>query len=111
VINTSTLTMLEQSVGEIFLPEIISSYLSEANRAIASMQQAFKQLDFEKVSFENHSLKGGCGTLGADRMFAICKDLQTLFKAQDHPSRIHLIEIALQKLEFEYGKVYQFFHQ
>lgn len=111
VINTSTLSMLEQSVGKIFLPEIISSYLSEANRAIISMQEAFKQLDFEKVSFENHSLKGGCGTLGADRMFAICKDLQSLFKAQDHPSRNHLIEIALQKLEFEYDKVYQFFHQ
>lgn len=111
VINGSTLKMLEQSVGEVFLPEIISSYLSEAKRAIESMQEAFKQLDFDKVGFENHSLKGGCGTLGADRMFAVCKELQLLCKAQDHPSRTQFIEIAMQKLEFEYGKVYQFFQQ
>ncbi len=111
IINPISLDILEQCVGNSHTSEIINSYLAESARAITSMQQAFQQLDFAAISFENHSLKGGCGTLGADRMVAICKELSSLCKSSDHTSKLKIIEIAIQQLEIEYNKVYQFFHE
>ncbi len=111
IINLISLDILEQCVGKSHTSEIINSYLAESARAISSIQKSFEQLDFATISFENHSLKGGCGTLGADRMVAICKELSSLCKSPDHTSNLKIIEVAIQQLEVEYNKVYQFFHQ
>ena len=111
VINTSTLKMLEECIDISALSEIVSSFLTESDQAIAEMRQAFKQLDFAKISFENHAFRGGCGTLGADRLAAVCKELNYLCKLDDRPRKVEMIDIVLQQVELEYGKVSQFLQE
>jgi PAS domain S-box-containing protein len=111
VINSSTLNMLEKCISKQALGEIISSYLTESEQAIARMRQALDQLDFATISFENHSFRGGCGTLGADRLVAICKELSSLCKSNSHPNKVKTIDMVLQKLELEFDEVSQLLQQ
>ncbi|MFM7600963.1 MAG: response regulator [Pseudanabaena sp.] len=111
VINASTLNMLEKCISKKDLGEIISSYLIESKEAIAKMREALSQLDFATISFENHSFKGGCGTLGADRLVAICKELSNLCKSNSHPHKVKTIDMVLQRLELEFDKVSQLLQQ
>jgi PAS domain S-box-containing protein len=111
VINLSTLNMLEKFIDKQDLAEIINSYLRESGKSIARMRQALNQLDFEKISSENHSLKGGCGTLGADRLAAICKELGNLYKSISDTNRVEAFDVLLQQLELEFVKASQFLQQ
>jgi PAS domain S-box-containing protein len=105
VINASTMDMLEQCIDKQNLAEIINSYLKDSVQAIAKMRQGLEQLDFAQVSFENHAFKGGSGTLGADRLVAICKQLNILCKSNTQASDIENINMAMHQLELEFAKV------
>lgn len=111
VTNLSTLNMLEKFINKQALAEIIDSYLQESGQSIARMRQALNQLDFAKISFENHSLKGGSGTLGADRLVAICKELSNLYKSNSDANQVEAIDIVLQQLDREFVKVAQSLQQ
>jgi len=111
VINLSTLNMLEKCINEQDLAGIIDSYLTESGQSIARMRQALNQLDFAKISFENHSLKGGSGTLGADRLVVICKELSTLCKLSSDANKVESIDIVLQQLDLEFVKASQSLQQ
>jgi PAS domain S-box-containing protein len=111
VINLSTLSMLEQCISRDALSEIIASYLNESEQTIAKMRSSLQELDFAKISFENHSLKGGCGTLGADRLVAICNELSYVCKSTSHASKVKTLDILFQQLELEFVKVAQFLQQ
>ncbi|GBO54447.1 hypothetical protein APA_2395 [Pseudanabaena sp. lw0831] len=111
VINLSTLNMLEKCLGKLDLAQIIDSYLKDSEQAIARMRQAIEQLDFAKISFENHAFKGGSGTLGADRLVTICKALNVLCKSNSHASDIENVDIAMHQLELEFVKVSEFLQQ
>ncbi len=111
VINLSTLKMLEQCINKNTLSEVINSYLTESEKSIAIMRQSLTQLDFAKISFENHSLRGGCGTFGADRLVVICRELSILCKTEAHDSKVQAIDTILQQLELEFIKVSQLLKQ
>jgi PAS domain S-box-containing protein len=108
VINASTLNILEQCIGKEALDQIIDSYLKDSAQAIAKMRQALEQLDFAQISFENHSFKGGSGTLGADRVVAICKELNILCKSKNQANNVENVDIVIQQLEVELAKVSKF---
>jgi signal transduction histidine kinase/CheY-like chemotaxis protein len=111
VINASTMNMLEQCIGKQALALIIDSYLQDSTQAIAKMRQALKQLDFEQISFENHSFKGGSGTLGADRVVAICKELNVLCKSNNQANNVENVDVVIQRLELELANVAEFLQQ
>jgi HPt (histidine-containing phosphotransfer) domain-containing protein len=103
--------MLEQCINKNTLCEVINSYLTESEKSIAIMRQSLAQLDFARISFENHSLRGGCGTFGADRLVVICRELSILCKAEDYDSKVQSIDTILQQLELEFINVAQFLKQ
>jgi len=107
VIDEPTLLRLGDSIGHESLPEVIESYILESSNSIARIKIAFEQMDLEKISFENHSLKGGCATLGASRLNSICQELSEVCKTADHPSKQKTIDVVLQQLELEFSKVSQ----
>jgi PAS domain S-box-containing protein len=111
IINASTLNMLEKCIGKKALAEIIDSYLKDSEQAIAMIRQALEQLDFAKISFENHAFKGGSGTLGADRLVAICKELSILCKSNSDASKVDNLDIVINQLEIEFAKVSELLHQ
>ncbi|OIP72896.1 MAG: hypothetical protein AUK48_10870 [Oscillatoriales cyanobacterium CG2_30_44_21] len=107
VLDESTLNNLVECVGRQSISEVIDFYISESGQSIARMKAAFEQKDLAKISFENHSLKGGCATLGASRLTDLCKKLSDVCKIADHPNKIKTIEIVLEQLELEFLKVCQ----
>jgi PAS domain S-box-containing protein len=111
VINGATMNMLEQCIGKQALAQIIDSYLQDSQHAIAKMRKALEQLDFDQISFENHSFKGGSGTLGADRLVAICKELNVLCKSNNQDSDVENVDVVIQRLELELAKVSEFLQQ
>ncbi|PZO45129.1 MAG: hypothetical protein DCF19_01160 [Pseudanabaena frigida] len=111
VINPSTLAMLEQCISKKALSEIIKSYLAESTRSIAKMRDSLVQLEFEKISFENHSLRGGSGTLGADRLVVICKELSRVCKTDNYAGKSKDVDGVLQQLELEFMRTAQFLQQ
>ncbi|WP_103668305.1 Hpt domain-containing protein [Pseudanabaena sp. BC1403] len=111
VINVSTLNILEKCIGKQALTQIIDTYLEDSEQAIAKMRQALEDLDFVQISFENHAFKGGSGTLGADRIVAICKELSVLCKSNSHTSEVENMNIVIHQLDLEFAKVSEFLQQ
>ena len=108
VIDISVIHRLEEHLGKIGLMEILESYLSESEKSVAQIQSSFSVLDFKQIVFYIHSLKGGSGTVGANRVAAICKEINSICKSPIHSSKAETIEIMLQQLEVEFAKVAQF---
>ncbi len=111
VINNSTIDNLEDCIGQEALYEVIDSYLTESEKTIIKIHQALEIEDFVKISFENHSLKGGCGTMGADRLNVVCKELSQLCKTNNHEHKCQTVSMILKQLEIEFSKVSQAFRQ
>ncbi len=111
VINPSTMNMLEQCIGKQDLAQVIDAYLKDSEQALSRMRQALEQLDFAQIGFENHSLKGGSGTVGADRLVAICKELNVICKSNSQSSDVENIDIVVYQLELEFVKVSEFLLQ
>ncbi len=111
VINNTTIDNLEDCIGKDALYEVIDSYLTESENTIAKIYQALEMQDFVKISFENHSLRGGCGTMGADRVNELCKELSRLCKANNQENKCETISLVLNKLELEFSKVTQSFRR
>ncbi|PZU96369.1 MAG: hypothetical protein DCE90_09960 [Pseudanabaena sp.] len=111
VVEEETLIHLEQCIGKQALSDVVESYILESGQSIARMKTACEQRDLAKISFENHSLKGGCATLGASRLTSICKELSQVCKTADHPSKFKTIDIVLQQLELEFLKVSEVLRQ
>lgn len=111
VIDMSVIRRLEEHLGKVGLMEILESYLSESEKSVAQIQSSFSVLDFKQIVFYIHSLKGGSGTVGANRVAAICKEINSICKLPVHGSKVETIEIMLQQLEVEFAKVAQFIRQ
>jgi CheY-like chemotaxis protein/HPt (histidine-containing phosphotransfer) domain-containing protein len=111
VINSEKIKGLENFISKRELTEVIYSYLAESELAIAKIKYSLKQLDFAAISFENHSLRGGCGTLGADRLVAICQQLSNVCKGNDQDHKVKEVEEVIQQLDLEFAKVSQVLKQ
>lgn len=111
IVDISVIHRLEEHLGRKGLMEILESYLTESGKTVAQIQDAFLVSDFKQISFYIHSLKGGAGTVGANRLAAICKEINNVCKSSINSSKVETIEIMLQQLEVEFAKVTQFIQQ
>lgn len=68
--------ILELAGGEDFiLVELFQSFLEDAQELSESIKSAADSSDWEKLKFDVHTLKGLCGTIGANPLFEVCKVL------------------------------------
>jgi CheY-like chemotaxis protein len=111
IVDITVVHRLEEHLGKKGLMEILESFLVESEKTVQQIQNAFLSQDFKQVGFYIHSLKGGAGTIGANRLAAICKEINNICKSAIHGSKTETIEIMLQQLEVEFSKVSQFIHQ
>jgi len=84
-----------------FLVELIDLFLRESETHLAKLRESFAARDaktFERIA---HTLKGGCGNLGAQAMSRLCADLQAVGHAADWPRA----EAILPGLEAEFQTV------
>ena len=84
-----------------FLAELIDLFLRETETQLVKLRESYASRDakvFERIA---HTLKGGCGNLGAQAMCRMCSDLQTIGHAADWPRA----EALLPGLESEFQTV------
>jgi CheY-like chemotaxis protein/HPt (histidine-containing phosphotransfer) domain-containing protein len=108
VIDLKSILHLEEYLGKVAMVEVIESYLVESDKMILKMRQALNNMDFEQISAENHALKGGCATIGALRLSAICKEISRINKYKLHANKYQILDALLQKLDVEFSRASKF---
>ncbi len=70
------LRQLESRAGKAILAEILGSYLGEGPRRLERLREAAASGDTAELAFVAHSLKGSSAQLGAERLAALCRDVE-----------------------------------
>ena len=86
--------------GSELLSELAESFSGDTSSALAALREAAKAGDARSVERIAHSLKGGSGSMGAERMSAICAELQDVGASGD----LHRAPGLLNRLEEEFGR-------
>lgn len=74
-------SILELTGGDdSILIELFESFLVDAKELSTGISNATVSKDWEKLKFDVHTLKGLCGTIGANPLFEICKTLNEQIK-------------------------------
>ncbi len=58
-----------------FIPELISGFINDAERAITLMETSLISRDYEKYSDYAHAIKGSSGSIGAKLIYEICAEV------------------------------------
>lgn len=82
-IDRSVLDGLSETVGEDFMGELIDTFLEEAPRMIAEMEQALSAGDSDKFRRAAHSLKSNANTFGALDLAEKAKELEYMAREND----------------------------
>lgn len=83
------------------LAQVLSLFLQEVPKRIERLEAAWQSGDHAEVHRAAHSLKGSAGNIGAQSMFAVCRDLDDLAQAGDLTKSADLVA-ALAR---EYARV------
>ena len=63
------------------MTQLIDQYLVESTSRMAALKDAVERRDAPALRLATHSLKGTSSTVGANRLAAICEELETLARA------------------------------
>jgi HPt (histidine-containing phosphotransfer) domain-containing protein len=100
--NLTIDTILELADGDdSVLSELFSSFLKDAKELSEEINSAVYNLDWEKLQFKVHTLKGLSGTIGASSLFKICKTLNNDLK---NGNKVTAIDLA-NSLVIEYKEL------
>jgi CheY-like chemotaxis protein len=64
-----------------FVIQLIDRYLAEGKSRISALKDALERRDAPGVRLATHSLRGASGTVGANRLAAMCEELEALARA------------------------------
>src|SRR5918994_1634761 len=71
------------------LAEILTVFLAEVPRRLDRLKAAWRAGDVAEVQRAAHSLKGSSGNIGADALYAVCRQIDERAKARD----LHIEEL------------------
>lgn len=78
-LNFQVITQLQelQSQGQsMFLSELVDSFIQTTSERLELLNRALLQKDYELIKTTTHSLKSSSGTLGSEKMFLICSNIE-----------------------------------
>ena len=87
--------------GPELLSKLAETFSGETSSALSALREAVAASDAQFVKSIAHTLKGSSGSMGAQRMSAICAELQDVGASGDLPS----VPGLLERLEEEFGRV------
>jgi HPt (histidine-containing phosphotransfer) domain-containing protein len=82
-IDEATLQELRLTLGDDFLPELISTYLDETPRLLKDLQQALAEGKADAFGRTAHSIKSSSASLGALAFSAQARELEMIGKSGD----------------------------
>lgn len=80
---------------------LIKTFLDDSESRYKELEKALKDGDFKKINYLSHTMKGGAGNVGLNRIYDTCKAIEALSESQNmNPIGIHLkrLNTDLQKL-------------
>jgi HPt (histidine-containing phosphotransfer) domain-containing protein len=83
------------------LTEVLQMFLQEVPPRIERLRNAWTAGDIQEVHRAAHSLKGSAGNIGAQRLLAVCRDLDDRKGSLDPAAAAALVAA----LDVEFGKV------
>ena len=83
------------------LCKVIDKYLTSSRRLIDAMREAVPQRDAEALHHTAHSLKSSSATVGALRLAALCKDMETMGRT----NALEGVSAVWRKFQAEYKLV------
>lgn len=83
------------------LAEVLSLFLSEVPPRLERLRNAWADGNIEEVHRAAHSLKGSAGNIGANALFAVCKELDEKSRVGD----VSAVGPLVDALGVEYGRV------
>lgn len=99
-IDMETLNMLKEVMEDGFVT-LLETYIQDSKVRIDDIRSALAAGDGETVRRAAHSLKGSSGNLGANRMAALCLDVEN----KGREGQLDGLDIDLSTIETEYKKV------
>jgi len=85
--------ILELSGGDdSLLIELFELFLFDTKILVEGIALAFKKSDWDKLEYDLHTLKGLCGTIGANPLFEVCKILNERVKNSEYDNLKSLID-------------------
>jgi HPt (histidine-containing phosphotransfer) domain-containing protein len=77
------LRQIEALGGPDFAAEVLQVFYAEANAELRTMREAGAQDDASRLTQAAHALKGSSGAVGARRLVAFCRQLESAAQAHD----------------------------
>ena len=95
-LNKETIeTILDLANGDdCVLLELLQSFLKDAKELSEEINSAAHNLDWEKLQFNVHTLKGLSGTIGAKPIFDVCKVLNDDLKKGNKMTAVSLANLV-----------------
>ncbi|MGZ3183504.1 MAG: response regulator [Telluria sp.] len=87
--------------GEALVRKVVAAFVDDTPQQLQAMRRAVGAGDSEAVRRTAHSLKSGSANIGADALAQLCRELESLGRAQDTASAA----VMLAELELEYEAV------
>jgi CheY-like chemotaxis protein/HPt (histidine-containing phosphotransfer) domain-containing protein len=87
--------------GSGLLSELAEAFSGDTRSALSALRDAATASDAQSVKSIAHTLKGSSGSMGAQRMSAICAELEDVGASGDLPG----VPGLLERLEEEFGRV------
>jgi HPt (histidine-containing phosphotransfer) domain-containing protein len=85
------------------LAEVLNLFLVEASPRLDRLRNALASGNIEEVRRVAHSLKGSAGTIGARRLYEVCRQLDTRGESGDRPASalVDALGVEFDKVEAE----------
>jgi len=87
--------------GDELVADLVQTFFSSADERLIAMRAAFAGGDAAELATASHSLKGSAGTLGAPRLFDLCRIFESQVRNEGLPesdAQIDEIDVELQAL-------------
>jgi CheY-like chemotaxis protein/HPt (histidine-containing phosphotransfer) domain-containing protein len=75
-LDADTIGTLKKAIGDAAFPSLLDKFISELEKQLGSLRQAFESGQLEEVRIGAHSIKGSAGTVGAMRLRGAAESLE-----------------------------------
>ncbi len=82
----------------IFYKVIVDVFLDTTRKNLKIIRQSLKSNDFEKIKFSAHSIKGSAVNIGAEEIYEIAEEIESMGKNQNSTQIERSIELIEKEL-------------
>lgn len=93
LLSSATLESLAEETSEELLPIIVDQFLSEMQRRLAELHAAKADGDLMALGKAAHALSGAAATLGARRLCAVSREIESRARAGQGPEALQAMDV------------------